>query len=61
MNNNFLEVAISAINTIHEMNEECERDFDCAYEENFPANAFREITINGKKYKMKIEIELKEI
>ena len=61
MNNNFLEVAISAINTIHEMNEECEKDFNCAYEENFPAYAFREVTINDKKYRIKIEIELKEI
>ena len=61
METNILEKAIEAITTIHNMNVECVEDFNYSYEECFPADAYRTVTINGKEYTMKLEISLKNV
>lgn len=59
--NLFINKVTEAINEIDEMNNECVEEFGDKYADCFPALATKRVEIDGKTYRMKIEITLTEI
>lgn len=55
---NFEEKMIEGAQGIIDLTKECVNDFGCKFDECFPATTYKIITVEGKEYRLKMEVIL---